>query len=123
MIKDNQREFYKSLGNKIKKARRNKDIKASDLAQQLSMSVSNLTSIERGETKIGLDKIPLLSEILNEPIENFFNDIVNNINISHSPTSGNYQSNITVSEIISNELINQLKVKDEQIAMLLQIIK
>ena len=118
-------EFYKLVGRNIKNARREKDIKAFDIATQMDISESAFTKMERGETKTNLDKIIELSQLLEKPIEYFFTDKTQeNFTFYNSQGSGKTVSNHNqINHEIITELTNQLKEKDKQIFSLLEILK
>ncbi|QLH45108.1 MAG: helix-turn-helix transcriptional regulator [Bacteroidota bacterium] len=52
MEKDAVLYFYQKIGRNIKNIRREKDLKAFDVAAQLGIGESTYTKIERGETKL-----------------------------------------------------------------------
>jgi transcriptional regulator with XRE-family HTH domain len=118
-------EFYKLVGRNIKNARREKDIKAFDIASQMDMSESAFTKMERGETKTNLDKIIELSQLLEKPIEYFFTDKTQEKSTFYnSQDSGKTVSNHNqINHEIITELTNQLKEKDKQLFTLLEILK
>ena len=126
MEKDAVLYFYQKIGRNIKNIRREKDLKAFDVAAQLGIGESTYTKIERGETKIGLDKIQDLARIFSVPFETFLIDKENHeyYHFDNSPNSGKIQQQtITISQELLDELKNQLHEKDKQIAILLQKIK
>jgi transcriptional regulator with XRE-family HTH domain len=114
-----QNLFYQNIGLSIKRIRKFWDIKAQTLAQDLNMSVSNFTSIERGETKISLDTLVLLAEKLNVSLTYFFESedrqtLYFNLNRNELPVRQQEKD-----EFIA-ELRQQIKLKDTQIEFLMK---
>lgn len=114
-----QNLFYQNIGLSIKRIRKFWDIKAQTLAQDLNMSVSNFTSIERGETKISLDTLVLLAEKLNVSLAYFFESedrqtLYFNLNRNELPVRQQEKD-----EFIA-ELRQQIKLKDAQIEFLMK---
>jgi transcriptional regulator with XRE-family HTH domain len=109
-------EFYKVVGKNIKNVRREKELKAFDIANRLGMSESAYTKIERGETKIGLDKIQELSAIFEIPFENLLvQHLADNYHFANSPNSSGrvHTLNNNISADLLHELVGQLKEKDK----------
>ena len=68
--KDNISDIdYEQIGNNIKIARRNLNYTMEQLAEKLDISIGFLSRIERGATKISLDRLVQISEILGIPLE------------------------------------------------------
>lgn len=113
----------KIVGRNIAKLRIHKGVKAIEIAKKLSISEAAYTKYERGETSITLN---FLNEIANffsiSPYQLLRNQPENIIeNIFFSTLSINTNTYVT-KEVIS-ALINQLKVKDSQIEVLLKKIR
>lgn len=126
MEKEEILRFYKNIGRNIKHIRREKELKAFDIASRLGIGESTYTKIERGETKIGLDKIQELALIYDVPFESFLIDQESReyYHFDNSPNSGKIQTqNVNVNHELLEELRNQLHEKDKQIEKLLQLIK
>ena len=69
---------YKLIGQRIKAARKNKSLTQEQLAEQLSVTVGYVSQLERGITKINLDMLARISDILNCDISCFLNGTVSN---------------------------------------------
>lgn len=115
----------KTVGQAIAKLRIHKGIKAFEVAKQLNMSVAAYTKHERGETAITIKFINAVAEYLNVNPLHFLQHKPENIveNIYHSKLAlQNYAdiNNATGKDFIE-KIIEQLKMKDKQIAQLLTI--
>lgn len=64
-------EFTKEMGNLIKKAREEKGLNQSQLAEKLSRSQATISDIENGKIEIGVLTLVLLAIELNKPISYF----------------------------------------------------
>ncbi len=62
---------YKLVGNKIKKARRDKGITQEKFAEELGVSVSFISQVEAGDKKFNLSRISEVSQILEKPVGYF----------------------------------------------------
>ena len=56
---------YKLIGERIKKARKDKNITQEVLAERLNVSIGYISQVERGVTKISLDLLGAISSVLN----------------------------------------------------------
>lgn len=56
---------YKLIGSRIKKARKINDLTQDQLAEKLNVSIGYVSQVERGITKISIDLLSEISEILN----------------------------------------------------------
>ena len=55
---------YKLIGERIKKARKNKGMTQDSMAERLNVSIGYVSQVERGITKISLDLLGAISSIL-----------------------------------------------------------
>ena len=62
---------YKLVGNKVKKARREKGITQAKFAEELGVSVSFISQVESGDKKFNLSRISEVSQILEKPVGYF----------------------------------------------------
>ncbi len=62
---------YKLVGNKVKKARREKGITQEKFAEELGVSVSFISQVESGDKKFNLSRISEVSQILEKPVGYF----------------------------------------------------
>ena len=62
---------YKLVGNKVKKARREKGITQEKFAEELGVSVSFISQVESGDKKFNLTRISEVSQILEKPVGYF----------------------------------------------------
>lgn len=62
---------YKLIGEKIKRARNDKELTQEEMAEKLDVSVSFISQVESGEKKFNLDRIIQVSKILEKPIDYF----------------------------------------------------
>lgn len=67
---------YKLIGERIKSKRKECKMTQEKLAEEMSVSVGFVSQIERGITKVNLDNLGKLSEILNCDIAYFVSDSV-----------------------------------------------
>lgn len=65
---------YKLIGSRIKDARRSRGLTQDVLAEKLDVTVGYVSQVERGVTKINLDLLAAISEILDWNIEDFLID-------------------------------------------------
>ena len=62
---------YKLVGNKVKKARREKGITQEKFAEELGVSVSFIRQVESGDKKFNLSRVSEVSQILEKPVGYF----------------------------------------------------
>lgn len=55
---------YKLIGERVKKARKNKGMTQDAMAERLNVSIGYVSQVERGITKISLDLLGAISSIL-----------------------------------------------------------
>ena len=56
---------YSVIGERLKKARKKKNITQEELAEKLDISIAFLSRVERGNSKINLKRLTQICEILN----------------------------------------------------------
>jgi transcriptional regulator with XRE-family HTH domain len=102
---------------RIKTQRKNKGISHEDLAFKLGISQAAYTNIENQTSKLSVERLMQISDILQEPVYTFFNEspkTVYNIkenSIEKQEIQGIYNLN--------KEMLDELvKSKDDQIALL-----
>ena len=66
---------YKTIGKRIRKQRRKKNITQSELAEGLDVSVAYMSRIERGSSAPNLERMLQISEILKSPLEYFITGV------------------------------------------------
>lgn len=64
-------EFTKEMGNLIKKAREEKSLNQSQLAEKLSRSQATISDIENGKIEVSILTLVLIAFELNKPISHF----------------------------------------------------
>ena len=62
---------YKLIGERIKKARKERGLTQDNIAERLNVSVGYISQVERGITKISLDLLGAISSILEHNIADF----------------------------------------------------
>lgn len=65
---------YKLIGSRIKDARRSRGLTQDTLAEKLDVTVGYVSQVERGVTKINLELLAAIAEILHWNIEDFLTD-------------------------------------------------
>jgi len=65
---------YKLIGERIKKARKERGMTQDNIAERLNVSVGYVSQVERGITKISLDLLGAISGILERNIADFISD-------------------------------------------------
>lgn len=111
------------IGNKIRKIREFRGIKQETIANELGLSISGYSKIERGETQITLDRLELISKILEVKVidllqfdeKNIFNietmnnsairDIVNNYTLSEKEKTIYLEHITKLTETLSKQSI------------------
>ncbi|MFW6218736.1 MAG: helix-turn-helix domain-containing protein [Bacteroidota bacterium] len=68
------------ITNKIRYHRVTKGFSQESMAEKLNISKVNYGNIERGQTKLTLDRLIEISDILEMPVEDFFTNVVNKKN-------------------------------------------
>ena len=65
---------YKLIGERIKRARKEKGITQEAMAEKLDVSIGYVSQVERGITKISLDLLGAISSVLNCNIASFISE-------------------------------------------------
>lgn len=86
---------YKLIGERIKQARKAKDITQEHLAEKLGVSIGYVSQVERGITKISLDLLGAVSGILETDIATLVTG-----------------SAVHTNEYLESELLNKLRKLD-----------
>ena len=93
------------LNEKLRQLRETNNWSQEEMAERMSMSPSGYAKIERGETKLNIEKLQTIAQIFNIDIVDLMtNDgknIIVNINESGENTNTNYSNN---SEILAKEI-------------------
>lgn len=98
---------YNLIGERIKSTRKEKGITQEAIAEKLDFSVGYISQLERGITKINLDTLGKISDVLNTDVSFLISGI--------SPSNGHYgaeEISLLVNQLDGAErkiLINQLK--------------
>ena len=118
---------------KIKDIRKKKGYSHEYMAHQLNMSQPAYSKIENSETKLSVDRLFEISEILETPIEGFLdinpntiyhqNNNDNGTFIGHQEVENLYQDNIETTEIIALLYETKLQDKNDMIVELKKIIE
>ncbi len=108
---------FETVSDRLKKIRLEKNVSQDFLAKKLGITQKAYSKIENNETKLNVDVLQRVSEIMEVPIETFFNNSQQPILNDFSSRSGGdnviYKNNATEKiEELYNEL---LKSKDEVI--------
>ena len=117
-----------NVGINIRKLREKKGFSQEYVAQELGINQSTYGKIERENTKISIDRLMKISEILNEDIINLLD--LNPKNTFHQTNQGNAYSYVENINNENAELLKELKEvyekliksKDEQIELLKSLI-
>lgn len=98
---------YKLIGDRIKRARKNKGLTQDVLAERLNVSVGYVSQVERGITKISLDLLGAISTIVDCDIASL---------VSQSATKSN--------DYMESEIIKEIrKLSNDKRKYILEIIK
>ncbi len=112
--------------NKIKEFRKKKGYSHESMAFELGMSQVAYSKIEKNETKLSVERLFKIAEILETPIENFldinpnniYNQTLNDSSIIYQDFENLHQDNKEKSEKIERLYESRLKDKDVMIAQL-----
>ena len=88
---------YKLIGERIKQARKSKNMTQEVLAEKLNVSIGYVSQIERGITKISLDLLGAISSILGCDVASLISET--------APHSNDY---------MTGEIIESIKALDEK---------
>ena len=67
---------YKLIGERIKKARKSREMTQEKLAEKLNVSIGYISQVERGITKISLDLLGAISSVLQYDVSVFVSESV-----------------------------------------------
>ena len=98
---------YKLIGNKVKKARKDKGITQEKFAEELGVSVSFISQVEAGDKKFNLSRISEVSQILEKPVGYFIDGFKED-----ESTNSDYEK---INNILKNMSKKQLKLSLELI--------
>ena len=56
--------LLRNIGNRVREARKMRNITQADLADKLHIAVSHLSAIERGQSNFGVDILMRMTEVL-----------------------------------------------------------
>jgi transcriptional regulator with XRE-family HTH domain len=109
---------FETVSERLKKIRLENNISQDFLAKKLGYTQKAYSKIENNETKLNVDVLQRISEILNVPIEYFFNNsqqlILNDFSNRTGGDNVIYENNIT--EKMEELFMEIIKSKDEVIA-------
>ena len=113
-----------SIGARIKELRVNKSISQKKLAEHLNISQSAYAKIEKGISKLDVNRLVEIAQILEvDPNELLYNDQAKTVNFTNNKISGfGYVNNNYYSDLkeMYEQSINQLK---EEVAFLRKMIE
>jgi transcriptional regulator with XRE-family HTH domain len=129
-------QLSKSIGNKIKKIRIQKNLTQEDLAEKLYMTPAGYGKIERGDTDLTIKKLEQICDVLEISVFDMITfDETNIFNVTHSVhgvwghiNTYNTQKDEATQQLIQtltadkNELRQQIKEQSEMIKQLLDIV-
>lgn len=107
---------------KIKTQRKNKGISHEDFAFQLGISQAAYTNIENQTSKLSVERLLQIAEILEEPVYSFFNESPTTVYNTTENAIGHQEAK----EIhnLNKEMLDELvRSKDEQIALLKSLLE
>lgn len=97
------------VGNKIKKIRELKNYTQEYMANELSMSISNYSKIERDEISITLDRLDEIATILKMKFQDILAfDEKNVFNFINSPHSQGYINNLYAGNTNADKILNEI---------------
>jgi transcriptional regulator with XRE-family HTH domain len=97
------------VGNKIKKIRELKNYTQEYMANELSMSISNYSKIERDEISITLDRLDEIATILKMKFQDILAfDEKNVFNFINSPNSQGYINNLYAGNNNADKILNEI---------------
>lgn len=118
---------------KIKSVREIKGLTQEEVADQLALSTSGYSKIERGETRINIDRLQQIADILEVGIFELIPErvAITNTNIENCPNFQNtifpqnqaLQAKINQLELIINHKDELLAQKDQELTTLRSVIK
>ena len=97
------------IGNKIKKIREHKNYTQEFMANELSMSISNYSKIERDEISITLDRLDEIANVLKMKFQDILAfDEKNVFNFINSPHSQGYINNLYANNNNADNILNEI---------------
>lgn len=100
---------------KVRKLRENQNLTQEQMAEQLHLTPSSYAKIERGETKMNIERLQQIANILNMDIKDFLDSDKNIVNLAIIGNNGDIAEQYQNCEISSNtqNLKIELKYKDQ----------
>ncbi len=112
-------ESIENVLEKLKTYRKNSGISHEDIAFKLNISQAAYTNIENQNSKLSVERLLKIAEILQKPVYSFFNETPKTIyNQEIKESSVGHQEAKEIHNIGKELLEELIKSKDEQIAML-----
>ena len=104
-----------NLNQKIRTIREQNALSQEDMATKMNMSVNGYAKIERGETKLRLDKLEQIAQIFNLDIVELLSSDQQNIFLisEHSNLSSNYYDKSSGNDFVIEKLNLIISHKDE----------
>ena len=104
-----------NLNQKIRTIREQNALSQEDMATKMNMSVNGYAKIERGETKLRLDKLEQIAQIFNLDIVELLSSDQQNIFLinEHSNLSSNYYGKSNGNDFVIEKLNLIISHKDE----------
>ncbi|MGQ1891588.1 helix-turn-helix domain-containing protein [Thermophagus sp. OGC60D27] len=110
----------------IKRRREIKGLRQQDMADKLSMSLRSYQSLESGETKLDIERLERIAEVLETSLEELLRpeSVVINQQISDSGNGSGFSTGNTYNYSIENEVMDKmLTLKEGEIQALQDEIK
>lgn len=100
--------FEMKTNNKIKQIREQKNLSQEQIAERLQMSPSGYAKIERGETRLHLDKLQQIAQVFNIDVFDLMPNDTKNIivNINENGEKSNHINYATTSDVLAKEIEN-----------------
>ena len=104
-----------NLNQKIRTIREQNALSQEDMATKMNMSVNGYAKIERGETKLRLDKLEQIAQIFNLDIVELLSSDQQNVFLisEHRNLSSNYYGNSSGNDFVIEKLNLIIMHKDE----------
>ena len=103
----------KSVGDRIRRIRQNQNIKRDHVADELEMSNSAYSKIERGETDVQVTRLEAIAKILKVNVVDFFLDKKEQLNLEDPSKNYGIATKIDIEEL--NLTIKQLRQEVEKL--------
>jgi len=98
-----EKNDFETISDRLKKIRINKNISQDFLAKKLGFTQKAYSKIENNETKLNVEVLQRISEILNVPIETFFKE-------NNQPTLNDFSNRTGGDNVIyKNEMYDDLE--------------